>query len=95
MYIPSPPCATQGVLLSRTEAQAMVAWSRGASRGFAAAPAAAAAAWLVQRGAAVELLLPEAEGAGDAGDGVAGVGWLVGGLGGGMVPVFRIGFLFF
>ncbi|CAL1145880.1 unnamed protein product [Cladocopium goreaui] len=52
----------RGVLLSRTEAQAMVAWSRGASRGFAAAPAAAAAAWLVQRGAAVELLLPEAEG---------------------------------
>ena len=67
----------------------MVAWSRGASRGFAAAPAAAAAAWLVQRGAAVELLLPEAEGAGDAGDEVAGVGWLVGWLGGG-----RIGFLF-
>eukprot|EP00435_Cladocopium_sp_Y103_P053312 s303_g17.t1 len=52
----------KGVLLSRTEAQALVAWSRGASRGFAAAPAAAAAAWLVERGAAVELLLPEAEG---------------------------------
>lgn len=51
-----------GVLLSRIEAQAMVAWAKPHS-GFAHAPAACAAAWLVEQGAAVELLLPEAQGA--------------------------------
>lgn len=71
----------------------MVAWSRGAARTFAAALAAAAAAWLVQRGAAVELLLPEAEGAGDAVGWLGVVGW--GGWGWFQVPVSRIGFLFF
>ncbi|CAK9008923.1 unnamed protein product [Durusdinium trenchii] len=55
----------RGLLLSRAEAQAVAAWGRagaGAATAGVASPAAEAIAWLLEHGAPVGLLLPEAPG---------------------------------